>query len=475
MARIGVSVAGIERKLLDNLSYVNAQIALSALKMSTGHNINSPADNPTQFQRLSTYQTQLAATTAAVNNLSAAGTVVSQAQDGIDTIQSQLSTIRTILLTDKDHTLTPDQRAAAQAKVDEAVALINEAAGTEYGGNKLLSGSANYDFAGLNPGQVSNVAVYQTTRGPSSISAQVTQTATKAALTYTGNASNQVTADATFTLTGSLGTQSITVETGDTLASVAETINNRSYSTGVVATVDETAHTLTMSSVNYGSSAKASIAVSSGTFTTVGNTTGTNAEAVINGTTYTDTSSNVQGNTFTVNDSGFSFSITFQSGYTGTITPITVEGNAFTVAGNPDSSMTSTVAVAAMYSNDLGALSGKVSDLATGGSLSGLGDNTAQAIRVIDEALGQMTRNEGLVNGFYNASIESASALMTNLQTNLQDSIDAIDQTNDTEQQALIDYYTKLSDNTSMSMLIIAQQQLAVTDILRSIAGFSSS
>ena len=60
---------------------------------------------------------------------------------------------------------------------------------------------------------------------------------------------------------------------------------------------------------------------------------------------------------------------------------------------------------------------GTLADLATGGSASGLNTNTAEAIRIVDEALGDLTRVEGQVDGFYDAAITSASNLLSDLES----------------------------------------------------------
>jgi hypothetical protein len=206
----------------------------------------------------------------------------------------------------------------------------------------------------------------------------------------------------------------------------------------------------------------------------VGNTAGTNASAVINGQTIAATSSNANGNRFSVSDNSLSFDIEFQPGFTGGFNTITVSGDALTFALSPDLGQRSTLAIPGMYAVELGGASGTLDQLATGGSLSGLSNNTAQAIRVVDEALGDVTRVSGGVNGFYNSAIGSASAVMSALQTNLQKSIDGIDKTDDAAEQAKIAYNQALADNALSGLAILNHQQREVVDMIRSIAGLTS-
>jgi flagellin len=390
-------------------------------------------------------------------------------------VQTQLGVVRTELAKDVNHTLTPDQRAASQNTIDAAIAQINNLARTQIYGKAPLSGAANFDFAGLDSSQVAGVQVQNLVAQGQTISGTVTGTATQAQLTYTGDASNQVTASAVFTLSGYRGSTVVTATAGDTLASVAATVNNNRYLTGVTASVDAGSHTLMFTSVDYGSQATAQIAVSSGTFATTGNTAGANGSAVINGRTISSTSPGVSGNSFSVNDNGLSFSIEFKPGFTGAFNTISISGSALTFALSPDLNQRSTIAIPGMYAIELGGASGTLDQLTTGGSLSGLGGNTAQAIRVVDEASGDVTRVSGNVNGFVNSAVNSASVVMTALQTNLQKSIDGIDKTDDVEENILIAHYQALADNSVSGLMILNQQRQSIVEMLRSIAGLPYS
>jgi flagellin len=474
MSRIGYTLSGVERQLLASLSRSNAQIAISTLRMATGHKINSAGDNPSAFVQLSGLQSQLSGVSAALGNVTAAGSLVAQVQSAVSGFQSQLGAIRTELLKDANHTLTPEQRAASQNAIDAAIAQINTLAGTQIYGKTPLSGAGNYIFSGLDSAQVAALEVSSLGRQGQTISGTVTSTATRAALTYTGDASDQVTDDAVFTLAGSRGGVVLSVTAGSTLQSVADTVNNDSYLTGVTASVDTASHTLILASVDCGSQAKTQVTVSSGTFSTTGDTAGTNASAVINGQTVAADSTHVSGNRFSLNDNGLTFDIEFQPGFTGGFNTITVSGDALTFALSPDVSQRSTLAIPGMYAAELGGSSGTLDQLATGGALSGLGDNTAQAIRVVDEALGDVNRVSGGVGGFYKSAIGSASTLMTAMQTNLQKSIDAIDKTDDAAEEANIAHYQILADNAVASLAILSHQQQTIVDMIRSIAGLSN-
>ena len=480
MGRINSAISGIERRLLESLDLANAQATLSSYRMATGHKINSPSDDPSAFITLSRLQSQLGNVTAALSNVNAASSIITQTQSALSGMQTQFNIIRTELMKDVSHTLTPVQRAESQDKIDAAITQINALSETSINGKTVLAGAGDFTYTGRNYSQVADVQVRS--KGPASqtISGSVISTATRAELTYTGDASDLVTADATFTLTGERGNQAVSVTTGTALSDLATTINDNSYLTGITATVDTDAHTLTFTSVDYGSSAKANVAVSSGSFVVTGgdgagNATGTNASAIINGTTVGSSSNNVSGNRFTFSNNGFSFDIEFKAGFTGTFDTISISGSNLSFDLTTEMSYKSSVTVPAMNAVDFSGPSGNLNDLMSGGSLAGLGNNTAQAIRVVDESIGKLTQVKGSVDGFYNAAITSSSELMASIQTDLGTSIDVIDKVNDAEETVKESYYQSLASNATVGLLLIDQQRQSIVNMLQQIAGLNQT
>lgn len=472
MGRISSSISGIELKLLNNLAAANAAVMLSKLRESSGHQITRPADNPSAFVTLSSYQSQLSNVRSTMSNVTAASSLVTQTQSALEQLASQLDTIRTELLKDENHTLTPDQRAEAQAKIDNAITSINNLASTTVDNRHTLDGSADYTYTGLNHFQVAALNVYNTGGAAQTIYGDVTSTATKGQLSYEGTFDDKIVTTATFTLTGNRGSAEFTVTAGQTLSDVAALINNDSHKTGVTASVDTTAHTLDFATVDYGRNATVAVTTSDGTFLN-GSSAGTNASAVINDQIIDSTANNVDGNRFSVNSNGFRFSIEFQPGATGAINAIGVSGSALTFALLPDLTRRSTLAISGVQAARLGGNSGTLDQLQTGGTLAGLGNNTAQALRVVDEAIGDITRVKGNVDGFYNAAISSASSLLGKLQTDLEKSITSIDGVNDAKEADIQAYYQGLASNSIAGLAILNQQRTAIVDMLQQIAGLN--
>jgi len=471
MARIGATLSGMERVLLNRLAEANAAVAMGTLRQATGRKINTPADNPSAFVALAGLQNQLTGAVSAMANVTAASSMVSQTQSTLGEVRAQLGLIRAELLTDEDHALPPSERAAAQAKIDTAIEEINALASTAIDGRRLLDGSADYVLSGQNRNQVRELVVRSTVRGSTAtISANVSQAATQGQLVYTG-AGGQITDDATLTLTGPLGSISLTVHGGgspDDLDDIAQTVNDSSHKTGVTASVvgDE----LRFTTVRYGSRAAVAIDVSSGTFTVAGTGTGSDAVATINGQAYGGPAQ-VDGNRVAVNRNGLQFEIEFAPGFNGPMESIGVFGSALTFALNTRSDARTTLAISSVQATRLGGLSGRLDQLGTGGAYSGLDGNTSRALRIVDEAFGQLDRLEGAVDGFFNSAITTSSALLADLQEELETAIKQTDGYDEQEEKILLAKNEALASNAIASLAILTQQRSSIVAMIQHLAG----
>ncbi|MDY0171002.1 MAG: flagellin hook IN motif-containing protein, partial [Thermoguttaceae bacterium] len=385
---------------------------------------------------------------------------------------------------DEDGSLTPEERAESQAKIDAAIDAIGGLAAGTINGRRVLDGSAAFRTSGVDSSQVANLTVYRTSATSGATAAQtifgrVLEAATKAELVYAGKeGSATIQADATFVLTGSLGSAEFSVSEDDPLTELRDEINRASHKTGLVATLS--GDNLSISSVGYGAAATIAVEVSDGTFTTTGGhgdgtASGTDATVEINGQTYGPETRTgyTAGNTFTYNENGFHYSLELRAGYQGTLNTMTVGDGALRYAISPDVGRTSALSIPSLLPARLGGISGTLDQLRTGGSLGGLGDNTSQAIRALDEALGQLTLVRGSVDGFYNSQVASASALLADLETDLEDAIDEIDGVNVAEEDTLIAYYQDLAANAVSGMAILSQQRASIVQMLRHIAGLA--
>ncbi len=467
MSRIGAILSGTELRLLNRLAEANAAVTLHSLRLATQKRVNAPRDDPSAFVALSMLQSRLSVVHATMGNVTAAASMVTQTQSAIDQIQTQLTTIRTELLKDEDRSLTASQRAESQAIIDEAVTQINTLAGSQIDGRRLLDGSVDFVVSGRSPSQVRDLRVHSIPYGSSpTISGSVTQTATQAQLAYTGDGGSpsHPTVDATFTLTGERGSASISVTTADTLAAVAQRINDNSHKTGVTAAA--VGNTLTFTAVDYGSDAGISVAVTSGTFNVTGTGTAIDATAVINGRTLTG-----DGNRFVGSETSFVYEIEFAAGFTGSFSTMTVSGEALTFALATSLSHLSTLAIPGLAAAQLGGLSGTLDQIASRGSYSGLDANTSRALRIVDEAMGEVEVVAGSVDGFYNAAITSSSGLLSDFQDELESAITETDGYDENEEVTLLTKSEALAANAISGLTLLYEQRMGIVRMIQKFAG----
>jgi flagellin-like hook-associated protein FlgL len=469
MSRISATLSGIERTLLARLHESNRAAAQSAERAAAGARILRPKNDPSGYVALAAQQARLNAVNAAASNTAVAAAIASGAQSTVDQIRSQLAVIRTKAAEDAEGSLTNDERLANQTAIDNAVAEIRRLTSEPIEGQKLFDGSIDYRATGRNASQVKSVEVYAL--GTSTeIEAYVTSAATVAALTYNGPGGIVGTGDATFTVAGKRGSAAFSVTNGQSLASIAEAINAQSHNTGIVA--DATGNALNFVTVDYGSEAFVQIAATSGTFAPTGgdgNGTdiATDATLSINGQAIT-----ADGNRATFIDNGTHVSIEVVAGFTGALDEISLsDGGKLTFALSPDVATTVSFALPSIAPELLGGISGALSDLTTGGAAAGLGDNTSRALRIADEALGDIERLSGRIDGFADAAVASSSNLLADWADDLEDSIEQINGIDEAEEAQLQAHYLSLADNAITGLAIFNQQRSAVIDILRSAAG----
>lgn len=682
MARIGASLSGIERRLLNRLAESDAAATLNTLRLAAGKRILAPRDDVSAFATLSGLQTRLSTVTATMSNVTSANSLISQTQSAVAQIRAQLELIQTELFKDEYQTLDAAERAEGQAKIDAAIAQINALSATSIGGRRMLDGSAAYRVQGRSSSQVSRVTVYSKGTGGPTIAGRVVKAATRAELTYTGtagavtagdggaltvtgqagsaeitvadaealtdvavkinNVSHQtgvfaevsgniltfssveygsqasvsvtadsafsvtggyddgeafgtdmiaeiggiryapaesaqlrhrettglITADATVTVTGELGGVSIGITTGQTLAAVAAAINARQNSTGIVARVDGV--DLVLESRLTGASSSVEIEVTAGSFTTVedytaataaeltytgadgklvgdvsfdltgtgtesysfnhgdslasirdainldsgstgveatvqgdqlvlrsvatgsaasiavtnvvgsfdmtggngdGTANGTNAAASTTGADGSMPHANLRGNQLTVNRNGTHFQIEFAQGFAGQFNTMTIGDGGLTFAMSTDLHYRSSLSLPGLTSTQLGGISGRLSDLLTGGSAAGLANNTSQALRIVEEALGQVDVADGIVSGFYNSSVAASNALLDDLKTDLEKAISQTDGFDEDEENLLLAKNQGLASNALAGLAIMYQQRQAIIDLIRQVAG----
>jgi len=270
--------------------------------------------------------------------------------------------------------------------------------------------------------------------------------------------------DAVVQIEGPKGTATITIDTGadDTLTGLRDAINAETGSTGVLAQVD--GNDLYLRTEATGADATLQVRVTSGSFAVDGG----NGDGTASGQ---DASTLVDGNRLTIIENGLHAEIEFAPGFTGSFSPVSIEPGGLQFALFNDLARPSRLTIPTLGNDLVGGVSGVLSDLRTGGSAAGLADNTSRALRIVDQALGQLARVEGRVDGFANSAIAAAAALSSETETNLQSTIDSIDAVDENAESLLQAKNEALASNAVASLAVLQQQRQRIVDLIQQIAG----
>ncbi|MHB8898525.1 MAG: flagellin hook IN motif-containing protein, partial [Thermoguttaceae bacterium] len=301
------------------------------------------------------------------------------------------------------------------------------------------------------------------------------QAAAAAELTYTG-AVGKLVGNVSFDLTGT-GTASYAFNDGDSLASIRDAINLDTGTTGVVASVD--GDQLILRSETTGESASIAVTNVTGSFEVDGGNgdgtaNGANATASATGQSATTPHALLRGNQLTVNRNGTHFQIEMAPAFSGQFHTMTVSSGAPNFALATDLHYLSVLSIFSLESAQLGGMSGGLDEILSGGSAGGLGQNTSRALRIVSEALGQVGVAAGVVDGFYNASISASSALLADLQADLEDGVAQTDGYNEDEENLLLEKNEALASNALAGLAIMYRQRQALIDIIQHVAGLGS-
>jgi flagellin-like hook-associated protein FlgL len=422
MSRIG-GIGGLgtdQLRALSRIAALGQAISANQKRLLTLKRINSAADDPAGSVQAALLRGELTVAEAAARSVTRASAMLSTADAAAGDILSQLQSAKTLALEAAGGGLSDAEIAANQIQLDTILAGIDRAAGASFGGKTLLTGALGFSATSVNIAKVYDVDVTdKTSPDDVTIAINVTSVATRATDTYTGG---PLASDVTLVVTGIRGTSTVSLESGASLGDIAAAINAATYATGITAAVD--GGDVDFQSSDYGSSAKISIEATAGTFTlaTGGTVTGTDAVATINGRQYTG-----DGATFSATVDGASFVVTLNPATSGVIEPFTITGSglSFQVGSSPSS--TARIGLPNLSTWSLGGLDGSVASLASGRGNSLIEGQAAAAVRVIDDAIGDVTRSRAVIGGFQKFTLDSASRVLDAQRENQSAALSAIE------------------------------------------------
>lgn len=447
-------------QLLNIVNRTSAAQSKVLQQLSTGHRINRAADDPAGLIAMENFNAQLTAVNAALDNNERTNAMLSTADSAIKEVSSLLNDIESLVVASvNDSTLSHAEVAANQAQIDAAIAAIDRLVNTtEFNGKQLLNGSQSIQTTGVTASKVDNLRVYSRGNSTSDQTVTVELTTLANSATATMAVGATLTGDHEVVITGSLGSQTISLADGTTVANVAAAINAAAAATGVDAVVSGT--DIRLESSQTGSDATVEMKVLSGnSLTDIARTTGTDAQVKINGTTIT-----ADGQDVSYNSNGLSLEFSVGSGFTATgqTSSFTVKaGSGMTFQLGVDTTTRSTIGIDSLASFRLGGgdASAYLSDLKSGGSadLSAKSANTLKAVR---KAITQVAAARGRLGGFQKFQVETAINSLTASQESLTAARSVIAETDYAEASAELNRQSVLL-NSGMSLLGLANQQSA--------------
>ncbi len=485
--RINTNTAAMNA--LRNLTNVSDNFARSIERLSSGLRINRGADDPAGLIISENLRAQMVGLAQATANAQDAANLVKTAEGALDEIHNLLRTMRQLAVHAANtgvNDLTAVQ--ADQTQIRSALESLNRIAEqTQFGTKKLLDGTAGISaqvtdtarLAGIFMGSTFNGVIVQSgdvtiTVNTAATRAQVLGTATyasvNASISTVGGGTNG--AGGTVVING----QSITVSGNDTVQTLIDRINALTSVTGVSAmfSFGNGSGVVVLTQVNYGANfsvqanQSATLLFASGTSSS---STGTDAVVTVSVTT----SAGVTSALFTGGRASGDSGLKVKDAYGNTLL--------LTEAGNSTAISNARVAVVSAQSLvfQIGANAGqtarislrdtRASQLGTtvvaNRSLQDIDVTTQQgaqdAIRIIDEAISQISQVRGNIGAFQKQVLESTMRSLNVARENLAASESAIRDTNVAEE---VMNYTKLQILQQAGMAVLAQANAAPQAVL---------
>jgi flagellin len=485
--RINTNTAAMNA--LRNLTNVSDNFARSIERLSSGLRINRGADDPAGLIISENLRAQMVGLAQATANAQDAANLVKTAEGALDEIHNLLRTMRQLAVHAANtgvNDLTAVQ--ADQTQIRSALESLNRIAEqTQFGTKKLLDGTAGISaqvtdtakLAGIFIGNTFNGVIVQSGAVTITVNTAATRATVAGTATYASvNSSIALVAGGS---TGAGGTvvingQSITVTGNDTVQTLIDRINALTSVTGVSAMFSyaNSSGVVYLTQVNYGANFKIEANQSATLlFSGVNASSSTGADAVV--TVQVTTSAGVTSATFTGGRAAGDSGLKVKDAYGNTLL-LTEAGNSTSVSGAKVAVITAQSLVF-----QIGANAGQVARVSlrdtragqlgttvvAGKSLQDIDVTTQQgaqdAIRIIDEAISQISQVRGNIGSFQKQVLESTMRSLNISRENLAASESAIRDTNVAEE---VMNYTKLQILQQAGMAVLAQANAAPQAVL---------
>jgi flagellin len=475
MARIETNVSSLIAQ--NALANSQSQLNTSLERLSTGLRINSGADDPAGLIASQSLTSEITGLTQAVNNSTEATNVITTADGALTEVDSLLNDIKGLIVQSANSgALSPDEIQANQLQVDSDVQSITRiATTTSFAGLNLLDGSLNYITSGVATSAISGLTISQANLGTQPtmpINVNVISSAKLADLQFRGSAISQ---GVTLEIGGTEGVQTLSFVSGTTASAIGFAINGISDSTGVTASLINSANAksgINLNSVGYGSASYVSVQAQSGTFqttTSAGSITqravGADAVATINGALTVGTGLELKLNTSSLD---LDLTLNKSVGVGKTSFTITGGGALFQLGSNVNSSNQVSIGIASVAASELGNHDvGFLNDIVTGGPASLVSGNDEAASAIINVASEQVADLQGRLGAFEKNTLDTNSASLqvtlenvTSSESDIVDTDFAAETANLTRAQILVQAGTTVlatANSTPQTVLTLLQ------------------
>lgn len=261
-----MAISGIINTNVNALTTLNAlgntsnQLSTYIQQLSTGKQINGPADNPAGYSIAQRFQTQINGLNQAVSNGNQGVSLVQTATGALQSQTTLLQQIRTIAVQSANASNTSADRQALQSVVGQLLAQVQTiATQTQFNGQNLLDGtfSGSQFQVGANANQIINVSVantqtaalgnyittaqsggaYSTSSGAFSLDGNYAGGGFTLSSGSGGSGATGNFTAGTISISGSAGNANVSVlSTDSSAAQIASSVNQVSSQTGVTAT-----------------------------------------------------------------------------------------------------------------------------------------------------------------------------------------------------------------------------------------------
>lgn len=452
--------------LLNILSKTSNQQSTTLRRLSSGVNINRGADDPAGLIAVNSLTAELTAVEAAISNGQRANSVLSTADGALNEITSLLSQIESLAASSTSSGgLSPAEISANQAQIDAALNSINRIVSqTSFNGKKLLDGSQSIR-ATASDTDISDVKVYSrpSSTNNQALSINVITAATRASAVVATSAG--AIAASEFTVTGRLGTTTITASTTDNLAAVRDKIIAAASETGVSAHL--VGSSLVLRARDFGASAFVQASRISGDtdVLNVSYTAGIDATVNVNGQ-----QAYVDGLNVSFNTNGTSGSFVIGTG--GNVTAssqgnINISGGGQTFQLGTTSSTQATIGITGVFTHQLGdAVTGYINTLRSGGT-NQLSSNANNAVAVAKLALNQVATLQGRIGGFQKFQVETSMNSLNATKEALSAARGAINDVDIAKETAELSRQNVLLQSAISLLGVAGQQTSQVLSLLR--------